>query len=780
MATTKTANPINTLVGGILGGFQSIGSLNESMTEKRLSEQGNSEAAQEIAEAHNINMVNELQDYFVVKNGSFAIDLNKGGDPIKAFETASRVIKGTEVQSYINGKLETVVMDGISADPDNEGFFIGTAKNKKGEIVPITVGGTDDPDDQVANITQDQIQKQLGSSISRNIARSGGKPPRQLSGILMTLGGPPSLSQSPNTQNSEQEAEQVIARTALSGKKENAVVELLEMQLAQDLKDNPNMSAEEQDALNRRFVAATRNVKSGLISETNIEKLGASYYGGDVSKFTASLNKKEQTLPTRETYIPEVISERDKVTGKPIKVPSSGGTKRYRKAVTTYLEDFKEFIDLGGDPELFTGRFKESIEIERSGFTLKSTRKDAKEGGKTLLLEKVMGAIGDDAQSLFALQGTLEKARRNLVDSEGKPENRTKFSDEEITAIVATTLDAKKASAIIGEDLDGVSPTEFVDSANKLGLFSTEENFVAEMSAKAKQVATDKGLTNIQDVARLNAWEAYTIGVATALASPAAEGSTDFNNIIVGMMNIAAGRPFDETAATKAVIENKAQTNQTAGRTAELQGRKDAGTALKTFRETQMNVDTALDKLRIPSFSGGLNPLSGDKKSFETNYFTAATVLNNAIEQSKAIVANASDGVTIFGPNQLKALAGQQQRLMEQTFRFGLYSDTGGKLEGLRELFKGGRVPKSLYSYKNMKLSGRNEETGAITDATTVRWNNQAQDLTYGQFKTMVGPELARSTFNFLANLKDYDAAKTREIKQALLLRNNQFDEPAE
>ena len=79
-----------------------------------------------------------------------------------------------------------------------------------------------------------------------------------------------------------------------------------------------------------------------------------------------------------------------------------------------------------------------------------------------------------------------------------------------------------------------------------------------------------------------------------------------------------------------------------------------------------------------------------------------------------------------------------------------------------------------------MKLSGRNEETGAITDATTVRWNNQEQDLTYGEFKRMVGTELARSTFNFLANLKDYDAAKTREIKQALLLRNNQFDEPAE
>tara|TARA_R110002167_G_scaffold333668_1_gene540755 strand:+ start:1002 stop:3323 length:2322 start_codon:yes stop_codon:yes gene_type:complete len=773
MAVTKTSNPFDTIASSFVRG---VGSLNESMTEKRLSEQRNSAAAQEIAEANNINRVNELQDYFVVENGYFALDLNKGDDPIKAFETASRVIKGTEVQSYINGKLETVVMDGISADPDNEGFFIGTAKNKKGEIVPITIGGTDDPDDQVANITQDQIEKQLGSSISRDIARSK-KSPRQLSGILRTLGGPPSLSQSPNTQNSEQEAEQVIARTALSGKKENAVIELLEMQLAQDLKENPNMSAGEQEDLNRRFVAATRNVKSGLISETDIEKLGASYYGGDASKFTASLNKKEQTLPTRETYIPEVVSERDKVTGKQVTVPSSGGTRDYTKKVTAYLETFKEFTDLGGDPELLTGRFKEGILSRR-----------AAEGGKTLLLEKVMGAIGDDAQSLFALQGTLDKARRNLLDSEGEVEKvRTKFSDEEITAIVATTLDAKKASAIIGEDLDGVSPTEFVDSANKLGLFSTEENFVAEMSAKAKQVATDKGLTNIQDVARLNAWEAYTIGVATALASPAAEGSTDFNNIIVGMMNIAAGRPFDETAATKAVIQNKTLTTQEAGRTARrtalVKGRGDAAKALKDFRETQMSVDEALDLLKIPTFTSGLSSkigLSGGRESFEANYSAAATALNNAIEQSKAIVANASDGVTIFGSNQLKALAGQQQRLMEQTFRFGLYSDTGGKLEGLRELFKGGRVPQSLYSYENMNIDGRDSETGAITDATTVRWNNQEQDLTYGEFRRMVGTELARSTFNFLANLKDYDKATTAKAKQALLLRNNQFDEPAE
>lgn len=764
MATTK--NPINTLLGGIVEGFASIGTANESMTEKRLSEQGNSAAAQEIAVAANINDVNELQDYFDVKKGYFSINLNKGNNLGEAYAAMSRVIKGTELQSYIGGKLETVVMEAITADPDNEGFFVGTAKNKKGEIVPITVGGTDDPDDQVANITQDQIEKQLGSRISRGIARSGGKPPRQLSGILMTLGGPPSLSQPPNTQNSEQEVEQVIARTALHGKKENAVSKLLKMQLVQDLKENPDMSAEEQDDLNRKYVAATRNVDAGILSEAQLDKLGASYYEGDVSKFIASLNKKERTLPTRETYIPAAPSTIDKVTQELIAVPSSGGTRRYRKDVNTYLEDFKEFIDLGGDPELLTGRFKEGFVSRR-----------AKEGGKTLLLEKVMGVIGNDAESLFALQGTLDKARRNLVDSEGKPEGRTNFSDEEITAIVATTLDAKKASAIIGEDLDGVSPTEFVDSANKLGLFSAEEDFVAKMSAEAKQVATDKGLTNIQDVARLNAWEAYTVGVATALASPAAEGSTDFINIIVGMMNIAAGRPFDETAATKAVIQNRTQTTQAARGAALVKRRGDAAKALKDFRETQRSVDKSLDKLRIP---GSLSGLAGGHAVFETSYFAAATELKDAMEQSKAIVANASDGVTTFGPNQLKALAGQQQRLMEQTFRFGLYSDTGGKLEGLRELFKGGRVPKSLYSYENMKLSGRNEETGAITDATTVRWNNQEQDLTYGQFRRMVGTELARSTFNFLANLKDYDKAKTREIKQALLLRNNQFDEPAE
>ena len=808
MATTKTANPINTLVGGILGGLTSIGTANARATDNRQDTKDNSLAAREITNANVVQKVNLL----VGIDGGIDFDPTTNGMRINldnaSMVQTNQLISGVKISTMQNNVLGEVTLKSIIANPDRPGTFTGVAINANGDEVPLTVNGTNDPDDQVLNITQKQIEDQIRGNLLASMAFTKQKPD-QLFQVMTTKIprlSPPSLggenSRTTET-NAKAKAEEVIERGVVYGEKTNAIDLLLKKQLAEDLGE-PNLSEEKQNALNANYNAAVRNLKAGSIPEAQLDKLGASYYDGDLSKFIASLDAatgktdagktdaaetdaaETDAAPTFASVIRDESRniegpEYDNFLGYQERIDLAnkgrGGkgdiagvarrsiAKQFRSDVTKILKE-SDYGQYGGDPEYLVEAFS------GGAFSSRSSRVGTEQLSDMLdrLVKLPQGPeLGENLmkleQAIKTYRGSTPK-RLGLVDARRTNVNKTDsreedyrmeprsrgrnydriMTDGDLALLVDSVLPPEEAAQVVDPKvIEGITPDKFRELANDPDFIKALDPEI--VAGKAKQIANDNGIRSLQDVAGLNARDSFGIAVAVAGASNTEPGSTQWNTLVNGVMNIANGRPYDETSSNRATNRSSRVSQRNSRLTAATASNKLTGGVSENLEESSNLVNAFL---------------GADKDDKEAAKQAAATSLAATTREIQSVMAQIKDKTLNVRPNQFRNFAQAQITLLEERFRFSLGTDTNaGWLEKIKEFFKYDGDPTALFTYENLNVSGVGPD-GEINDATTIRFNHNSSEISYKELKALMGPTAAKDDFEFLAQLKAFQKNNQR------------------
>ena len=756
MATTKTANPINTLVGGILGGLTSIGTANARATDNRQDTKDNSLAAREITNANVVQKVNLLAGI----DGGIDFDPTTNGMRINldnaSMVQTNQLISGVKISTMQNNVLGEVTLKSVIANPDSPGTFTGVAINANGDEVPLTVNGTNDPDDQVLNITQKQIEDQIRGNLLASMAFTKQKPD-QLSQVMTTKIprlSPPSLggenSRTTET-NAKAKAEEVIERGVVYGEKTNAIDLLLKKQLAEDLGE-PNLSEEKQNALNANYNAAVRNLKAGSIPEAQLDKLGASYYDGDLSRFTASLNAATGKTDAGETDLPKVGEPELSVSGTPTGVGVYKTFNTFKKDAQTYFEK----NNFSKEPEVLVR-------------ALTAGQRPGSFGKGNTLLERVLERSKTDPELIPKIEEAIisaqEGARKEQIANytglslfgagSGLPKrlniggNIIWQDTEAINVLVDSILPPEEAAQVVEtEVLDAITPDKFRELASDPNFIKAlDPEIVAE---KAKKIANDNGITSLQGVSGFNAYDSFGIAVAVAGASNTEPGSEGWKTIINGVMNISNDRPFDETSSNRAANMSSRVSRQNSMRT----GLRDFAKEVSVFGEGMFELNKVVDSMVDPE--GKFVPGS-DK--------LVASTMQKQIGASRQLMASIKDGVYTPGVQSYKEFATKQKELLETRFRYLLNKDkrsTKGILEKIKTLFKYEGDLDAFLSYENLRVIGLSED-GEVVNTTKIKFGDTVEEVTYGQLINKAGRNEATDTFKFLMELKALDEVQRRK-----------------
>ena len=801
------ANPGDTLSRFLLDG--AVQSANMQATQNRETDKRNQEYTRELIQANSVNTVNILGDY-----GGIVIDPAKGGWNVDLnnvpLVNVNQLITGLKIPSMDNGNLTSVILKSLVPNPDIEGAFTGIATNANGEEVPLTVGGTNDPDDQVLNISQKQIENQIKANLNKNMAFTGKKPAQLFSLIATQISPAPSPSLSGQNSIAKETAanaatEVVIEQGVGYGKKMIALNNLLDKAYTEDV-GVENLSEEEQKSINSNYNSAKRNLEAGSIPEAQLDKLGASYYGGDLSKFIASLDAatgktdagktdaaETDAAPTFASVIrdesrniegPEGERLRSRYAnflgyqeridaankGRGGRGDIAGATRRsiakqFRSDVTKILED-SDYGQYGGDPEYLVEAFS------GGAFSSRSSRVGTEQLSDMLdrLVKLPQGPELDEnlmklEQAIKTYRGSTPK-RLGLVDARRTNVNKTDsreedyrmeprssgrnydriMTDGDLALLVDSVLPPEEAAQVVDPKvIEGITPDKFRELANDPDFIKALDPEI--VAGKAKQIANDNGIRSLQDVAGLNVRDSFNIAVAVAGASNTEPGSAEWNALVNGVINIANGRPYDETSSNRATNRSSRVSQRNSRLTAATASNKLTGGVSENLEESSNLVNAFL---------------GADKDDKEAAKQAAATSLAATTREIQSVMAQIKDKTLNVRPNQFRNFAQAQITLLEERFRFSLGTDTNaGWLEKIKEFFKYDGDPTALFTYENLNVSGVGPD-GEINDATTIRFNHNSSEISYKELKALMGPTAAKDDFEFLAQLKAFQKNNQR------------------
>jgi hypothetical protein len=738
------ANPGDTLSRFLLDG--AVGLANMQATQNRETDKRNKEYTRELIQANSVNTVSTLGDY-----GGIVIDPATGGWKVRLDDVplpnVNQLVTGLKIPSMDNGNLTSVILKSLVPNPDIEGAFTGIATNANGEEVPLTVGGTNDSDDQVLNISQEQIENQIKANLNKNMAFTGKKPAQLFELIATQI--PPDSSPSLSGQNSIKKetaanaaTEVVIERGVEYGRKMIALNDLLDKTYKEDV-GKENLSEEEQKFINSNYSSAKRNLEAGSIPEAQLDKLGASYYGGDLSRFIASLGpaaKKKARESAELIDLPEVGEP--EVTEAGIKT----GIGKY-KTFTKFKTDAQTYLEENGfsqEPEVFV---KALTAGQRPGVF----------GKGNTLLERVLEQskvnpelIPKLEKAIISLQETTRQAQRDstALIGVGLPK-RLALTTEELNVLVESILPPEEAAQVVEtEVIDAITPDKFRELANDPDFINALDPEI--VAGNAKQIANDNGIRSLQDVAGLSVRDSFNIAVAVAGASDNEPGSAGWNALANGVMNIANGRPYDETSSNRATNRSSEVSQQTSLRA----NREKFSKQLSDFREDMGKVNAAIDSMIDDE---GEFVIGSDKG--------VATLLQQQIGASRELMASIMDGVYIPGPRSYRELATKQRELLEARFRYLLNKDKASDksiFESIKNLFNYKGDLDALLSYQNLRVIGLDKD-GKVVPTTKIKFRKNEEEVTLADLIKSGGEQDAIDTFKFFMELKALDAAQRRK-----------------
>ncbi len=720
MATSNIGSTfLNSLnIGGLFRNQRAINNQQQNLS------QLDQQQIQDLNSAQLAQQVALVEPYIGVKDGRAVIDISTATDATELAKI-SKAFKGTSIIGPgADGTPETMGFHSVVPDPNREGAFVIQVTNPNGDVVPITDNRTSDPEDPVTPFSIEDLSKTLTAQFQMNIGRVGEDIPQSLF-MLMAKSRSPSLG----TLNMSSDPNTTISETAREGKKREYLKEQLTKFEIENVEGDASLSDKEKAETHQRYINLVGLLDSGRYDSKNLDKLGASLFGGDLKAFNKAIdaigtdspinapfeNKEPAETETETGPLAEYLGSRsDELAGSDANYFRKSGE---RGAVKKYLKNFPEFIEAGGDPNKFVNYFTEEFMGSKAG------------GVKTDIFKDIFKAAQGDATQLVKIQNALEElstkdaevVRQGAVDVT-RP---NKISPEQLAAVVSTTFkDYQQVANITGPYIKEMSSDEVTSLYSDI--LSSEEN-KKTVTDNARKIMQDNQLKSIEEAKRLDTEQRLlaALGIATYAAKP---GSANWKNIYQAVAGIQ-GAPDVFTSTTPSSNDIRA-------------GQNVSFTALN-------NIVTSLDEVNKAISA------AQDTGNYNQNKRPVLNALANAEREININRTRLLENKTAT-LRQYRDLARLEKDFLEQKLRNQFASDTGGILEKLKELFK---APADLTALSAIdQITVNVEDNGTVNDDTVIRFNNSKAEVKFGELKNREGYKAASDIMDTLIRLKQMEA----------------------
>ena len=722
MATSNIGSTfLNSLnIGGLFRNQRAINNQQQNLS------QLDKQQIQDLNSAQLAQQVALVEPYIGVKDGRAVIDISTATDATELAKI-SKAFKGTSIIGPgADGTPETMGFHSVVPDPNQEGAFVIQVTNPNGDVVPITDNRTSDPEDPVTPFSIEDLSKTLTAQFQMNIGRVGEDIPQSLF-MLMAKSRPLSLG----TLDTSSDPNNTIKETAREGKKREYLKEQLTKFEIENVEGDTSLSAEEKAETHQRYINLVGLLDSGRYDSKNLDKLGASLFGGDLKAFNKAIDAIETDSPIDAPFENKEPAETETETetgplaeylnlpsGSDELAGSDAGTFRINNQIPNvkrYLKNFPEFIEAGGDPNKFVNYFKESTRFSRTA--------------KTDIFSDIFKAAQGDATQLVEIQNALEElsTKDAKVVRQGRVDVTipNEISPEQLAAVVSTTFkDYQQVANITGPYIKEMSSDEVTSLYSDI--LSSEEN-KKTVTDNARKIMQDNQLKSIEEAKRLDTEQRLltAIGLATYAAKP---GSANWKNIYQAVAGIQ-GAPDVFTSTTPSSSDTRA--GQTASFTAANNIVSSINKVDKAFTVAQETGNYNQNKRPV------LDALANAEREISINR-------TRLLENKTATL------------RQYRDLARLERDFLEQRLRNQFASDTGGILEKVKELFK---APANLTALSAIdQITVNVGDSGIVNDDTVIRFNNSDAEVTFGELKNREGYKAASDIMDTLIRLKQMEA----------------------